>query len=261
MAHEIILTFDFEFAPTAGDLGEVFSALSRDYRDASNGGTLVVTRVESGSIIVTLTDAALTAAPYAAVIVGGTISTMAAIDTIDKFAENLKKWFGRAKTDEGKRRLYRKGKKSPGQRSVEAIINTAAKTRSRARVKYSKANGEILEAEVSPAEAIEIRHVTEPDAAQPKKVEATVERALTVRPEVESAVEKLRKAGSENLSQSQIEAVVDIIVTALQSSGAEHALPEIASQLEMHGLFEFAGAVRRHIRGSGGTRLPPIATT
>lgn len=259
MAHEIILTFDFEFAPTAEDLGEVFLALSRDYRDASNGGTLVVTRVESGSIIVTLTDAALTAAPYAAVIVGGTISTMAAINTIDKFAENLKKWFGRAKTGEGKKRLYRKGKKSPGQRSVEAIINTAAKTRSRARVKYSKANGETLEAEVSPAEAIEIRNVAEPDAAQPKKV--TVERPLTVRPEVESAVEQFRKAGSENLSQSQIEAVVDIIVAALQSSSAEHALPKIASQLEMHGLFEFAGAVRRHIRGSGGTLLPPITTT
>jgi hypothetical protein len=259
MAHEIILTFDFEFAPTAEDFGEVFSALSRDYRDASNGGTLVVTRVESGSIIATLTDAALTAAPYAAALVGGTISTMAAINTIDKFAENLKKWFGRAKTDDGKKRLYRKGKKSPGQRSVEAIINTAAKTRSRARVKYSKSNGETLEAEFSPAEAIEIRNVAASDSAQLKKV--TIERPFTARQEVESAVKKFQKAGSENLSQSQIEAIVDIIVAAMQSSGAEHALPELASQLELHGLFEFADAVRRHIRGSGGTLLPTTTTT
>jgi len=42
--------------------------------------------------------------------VGAVVAGMAAVNTIDKFAENLKKWFGRAKTDEGKRRLYKKGR-------------------------------------------------------------------------------------------------------------------------------------------------------
>lgn len=255
MANEIVITFDFETAPAAEDLGQVFTALARDYHDASDG-TLVVTRVESGSIIVTLTDAALAALPYAA----GGVAVIAAINTIDKFAENLKKWFGRAKTPEGKKRLYRKGKKLPGQRSVEAIITTAAKTGSRAKVKHTKANGETLEAEISPAEAKEIRETAADNAAESKRLAQSEGRALSARRDIGVAVERLRQAGSENLSQTQIEAVVEIVVSMLQSNGAGHALPELASQLDMHGLFEFATAVRKHIRGTGGTLLPPITT-
>jgi hypothetical protein len=261
MADGIILTFDFETAPPAGDLGDVFAALARDYREISNGGTLVVSHVESGSIIVTVTDAVLAAAPYVAMAVGGTVSTMAAINTVAKFAENLKTWFGRAKTEEGKKRLYKKGKKSPGQRSVEAIVRTAAKTRSRVKVKHTKSNGETLEAELTPTDAIEIREATIANEMRAVEVEAGIPRALTARPEVRVAIESLRQAGSQNLSQTQIQTVVDIIVSVLQSSGAGHALPEIASHLEIHGLYDFALAVRQHIRGSSGTNEPPLTTT
>lgn len=247
MANDIVLTFDFETAPAAEDLGEVFAALSRDYRDLRTGGTLVVTRIDSGSIIVSLTDAVLAGAPYAIAAIGGTITTMAAINTVEKFAENLNKWFGRAKTDEGKKQLYKKGRKSPGQRSVEAIIKTAAKTGSRAKVRHTKPNGETLEAEISPAEAVEIRDAAaqKPELAAPLVSSAFEE--LKARPAIDAAVERLRLAGSQNLSQTQIEAIVDIIVTALNASGSAHALPEIALQLETHGLFDFAVAVRRHI--------------
>ena len=260
MANEIILTFDFETPPAAEDLGEVFIALSRDYRDFSQGGTLAVTRVETGSIIVALTDSVLAAAPYAAIAVGGAISTMAAINTVDKFAENLRKWFGRAKTDEGKKRLYKKGKKTAGQRSVEAIIKTAAKTGSRAKVKYTKANGETLEAEITPREAVEIRDAAASNSAL-KSLAPPTDYALSARPEIDAVVERLRLAGSENLSHAQIDAVVDVIVATIMSAGAGHLLSDIASQLDAHGLFDFATAVRKHIRGSGGSLLPPITTT
>jgi hypothetical protein len=258
MANEIILTFDYEETPAAEDLADVFAALARDYRETSGGGTLVVTRVQSGSITVTVTDAILASLPHAQTAAVATIAVIAAINTVDKFAENLRTWFGRAKTDEGKKRLYKKGKKQSGQRSVEAIINTAAKTRSRAKVKHTKANGETLEAEITPSEAVTIKEATASPEPGPKLVATDNPRALIARPDVEFAVERLRQAGSENLSQSQIEAIVEIIVSTLRSSGASHTLPEIASQLEMHGLGNFAHAIRRHI--SGGT-LEPLQTT
>ncbi|MTV16752.1 MULTISPECIES: hypothetical protein [Bradyrhizobium] len=255
MANEIILTFDYEESPAAEDLAEVFAALARDYRETSGGGTLVVTRVQSGSITVMVTDALLAALPHVQTAAVSTLAVMAAVNTVDKFAENLKKWFGQAKTDEGKKRLYKKGKKQSGQRSVEAIINTAAKTRSRAKVKHIKANGETLEAEITPIEAVAIKEATASPEAGPKLVQNDYPRALAARPDVEFAVEQLRQAGSENLSQSQIEAIVEIIVSTLKTSGASRILPEIASQLEIHGLYDFARAVRRHI--SGRTLEPP----
>jgi hypothetical protein len=147
MANELILTLKFETPPPADELGEVFAALGRDYRDSTKGRVLVVTSVRDGSIIATLTDLALTMGPY----VAGGVATVAAVNSLTTFAKNLKEWFAKAKSDQGKKRLYRKGKKASGQRSVEAIIKTAATTGSYVHVKHTSANGETLEAELTPA--------------------------------------------------------------------------------------------------------------
>jgi hypothetical protein len=144
-------------------------------------------------------------------------------------------------------------------RDSEAIVTVAAKNGLGVRVKHTSPKGETIEAELTPAQAVQ---AFERSVAQPTKVaeiEATERRALA-RPDVMVAIEKLRDAGSANLSPVQIESLVDIIVTALQLAGAEYTLPSIASHLEMHGMHEFAEAVRRHIKGSGGTLMPPITT-
>lgn len=257
MTNEIVLTFDFKTPLDAEDLGEVFKALARDYRESSRDGTLVVTRVESGSIIVTLTDAALVAVPY----VAGAVTAMAAVNTVAKFAENLKIWFGLAKTDKGKNRLYKKGKKTPGQRSVEAIISTAAKTQSHVKVKYTNADRETLEAELTPAEATRAHEETTVANAEVAKPAVDVSQMLAARPAVRMAIEKLQQAGSENLTPLQIQSFVDIMVSVLKSSGAGQFLPEIVYHLEMHGLYGFATAVKQHIHGQGVTPKPPLTAT
>ena len=127
------------------------------------------------------------------------------------------------------------------------------------RVKHTSAKGEILEAELTPAQAVQ---AFERSAVQPKKaveIESTESRALA-RPDVVAAIEKLRDAGNANLSPIQIESLVEIIVTALQLAGAEYALPSIASHLEMHGMHDFAEAVRKHIKGPGATATLPVTT-
>jgi hypothetical protein len=266
MADQLILTIDFETAPPAAELGEIFAALARDYREMTRGRVLVVTRIQSGSIIATLTDAALAAVPYAA----GGIAVIAAVNQLAKFAENLQKWFGYVKSDKENKRLYRKGKKAPGQRSVEAIVKVAASTGSHVRVKHTTAKGETLEAELTPHEAVNVIKAVE--AAKAVEQQARTEvvdairderigRMMLEAPEVRGAIERLQQAGSANLSATEIQIIVDVVVAVLQAANAGDLLPEIASELEMRGLFNIAAAVREHIRPSGGTHEPPLTTT
>jgi hypothetical protein len=64
MEHQLVITIDCETAPSAADVGELFVALARDYKDITKGRSLVVARIEQGSIIAILTDWASQALPY-----------------------------------------------------------------------------------------------------------------------------------------------------------------------------------------------------
>ena len=249
MADELILKLDFERAPSAEDLGEIFSAIARDYHEMSKGRTLVVIRVEGGSIIATLTDSAF-------VWVGAGLAVMAAINTLAEFAKNLKTWFDYAKSHKEKKRLYRKGKKSPGQRSVEAIIKTA----SQVSMKYNPAEGEALEVEMTPAETIRAREQLHADDIKKTRREP-MQRIQRSAPEIQKTIEQLEQVGAQNLSPSEIHAVVNAIVSVLKATGAGYLLPQIASELEMHGFHSIAHTLRQHIHSSGGTQEPPLTTT
>jgi hypothetical protein len=250
MPDELVLTFDFEEPLSAADLGEVFAALGRDYRDMTNGRILVVTSVERGSIIATLTDHVLAAQPY---LVAG-VAVIAGINQIAKFAENVLKWIEYAKSKTERKRLTRKGgKKAPGQRSVEAIVKVAAKTRSRVHVKHVTAKGASLEAELMPVEAIAVieeQTTVETDAA-PRMPGAHVVDTLDFR----AVADRLQQAGGASHSPHEVQTVVDIFVGMLEAAGGTHFLPQLVSELEMRNLHTYADAVRQHIRPSPGTQL------
>lgn len=61
---DLVLTFNHEQPITAAQLGELFAALARDYRQFTSGRSLVVTRIESGSLIALLQDAIVFLAPH-----------------------------------------------------------------------------------------------------------------------------------------------------------------------------------------------------
>jgi hypothetical protein len=250
MPDELVLTFDFEESPSAADLGEVFTALGRDYGDMTRGRVLVVTSVESGSIIVTLTDHVLAVQPY--LITG--VAVIAGINQIAKFGENILTWIKYAKSKTERKRLTRKrGKKASGQRSVEAIVKVAAKTRSRVRVKHVTAKGTSFEAELTPTEAIA---VAEQQAEMVEVVAAprTSQAHLTLGTvDVRAVADRLQRAGGETHSLHDIEAVVDIFVGLVEAKGGSDLLPQLVSELEMRNLHSYADAVRRHIRPSSGT--------
>ncbi|MEO6841589.1 MAG: hypothetical protein ABI192_12560 [Bradyrhizobium sp.] len=107
MENELILTVEYEIPPAADDLGELFAALARDYDDLTAGRTLVVSRVESGSLIATLTDLALAVAPY----VKDALAVGAAIKGIADLAKLLKSLLEKAKSDPPEKPLKRRRKK------------------------------------------------------------------------------------------------------------------------------------------------------
>jgi hypothetical protein len=248
MADELILTLDYERAPSAEDLGGLFSALARDYREMTKGRTLVVVRVDAGSIVVTLTDAAIAAAHYAVPAAVGGLAVVTTVNALAEFAENLAKWLVYAKGDKDKKRLYRKGKKSPGQRSVEAIIKTAADARSHVHVMYKSGKGETLEVELTPAEAISARQQLVVREETKKVRDESTDATIPAPPELQGAIEHFRQIGALNLSPTEVHALVAAIVAVLQAAGAGHLLPKIALALEMRGLYNIAEAVRKHIR-------------
>jgi hypothetical protein len=147
-----------------------------------------------------------------------------------QFAKNLKEWLGRAKSDKGKERLYRKGKKAPGQRSVEAIIKIAASTRSHVRVNYKTEKGETLEVELTLDEALKAR---EQAPAQQTKVPGPAQgpRAVVLPREVQVAIERLHHSRDSSLSPTEVQAVADVVVAVMRASGVGHLLAEIASDL------------------------------
>jgi hypothetical protein len=249
MADELILKLDFERTPSAEDLGEIFTTLARDYHEMSNGRILVVTRVESGSIIATLTDSAL-------VWIGAGLTVMAAINTLAEFAKNLKTWFDYAKSHKEKKRLYRKGKKSPGQRPVEAIIKTA----SQVSMNYNPTKGETLEVELTFAEMSHAREQLHADDIKKTRRKPT-QRIQRSAPEIQKTIEQLGQVGAQNLSSTEIHAVVNALVSVLKATGAGYLLPQIASELEMHGFDSIAHTLRQHIHSSSGTQEPPLTTT
>jgi hypothetical protein len=154
-----------------------------------------------------------------------------------------------------------KARKPPGQRSVEAIVKTAATTRSHARIQHTARNGETLEVELTPIEAIEA--AAQQDQAKEQATtlrdEHVLRRQLSA-PEIRGAVARLQQADTQNLSSTETQSIVDIVVAVLQAAGAGHLLENLASELEMHGMLTFAEAVRQHI-GPSRTQEPPLTTS
>lgn len=116
---ELVLQFLNKGSVPAADLGDLFSALAKDYSRLNKGRTLVVADLKIGSIIATLHDAYATLAPilpYAK----NTVEVISAANALWKFFETFHKLIQKAKKHRGD--LFRK-KKYPGVRSAEKVID------------------------------------------------------------------------------------------------------------------------------------------
>jgi len=140
MDDQLIITIEYETAPRADDLGELFAALARDYKDMTKGRVLVVSSIHQGSIWATLTDWALVATPY----IKDAVEFAKGAKALADFAKLLKEQITSAKSSEPKKLPPPRRRKKTGQRSLEAIVKISAENGRAVRVKHTSAKGVLI---------------------------------------------------------------------------------------------------------------------
>ena len=260
MDDQLIVTIDYEIAPRADDLGELFAALARDYRDMTKGRVLVVSNIREGSIIATLTDWAIQAAPY----VKDAVEIAKGGKALADFGKLLKDMITSAKSAETKKLSPpRKRKKKPGQRSIDAIVKTAAQNGRAVRVKHTRANGETFEVEMSgqAASAIRERELSEVSAPVQDRVHERPTPEALASPDVNRAIGQLYSPTAADLSMTEAQAVIDVVFSVLQAAGMGHILPQIVTDLRGRGLFTLVSALAAKLNSSHRDQEPPLTAS
>jgi hypothetical protein len=253
----LIITIEYEIAPRADNLGELFSALARDYKDITNGRVLVVTSIEHGSIIATLTDWAVNAIPY----VKDAVELAKGAKAVADFGKILKEWIDGANTGK-KKQVRRRGRKSPGQRSIKAILKVAADNGRSVWVKHTNAEGDTFEVEMSGPQAVKLREdafADQASAVERKYVPPEVTPARIPPPDLKQAIDRLYEPGID-LSSGSADAIIDALVDVLQAANLDYLIPQIVADLKNQGMHALAALLEARAHRSDGKHEPPLTT-
>jgi hypothetical protein len=258
MNDQLIITIDYTTAPRADDLGELFAALARDYKDMTRGRVLVVSNIQQGSIRAILTDWALQAAPY----IKDAVEIAKGAKALADFGKLLTGLIHGAKSLETKVLSPPRRRKKPGQRSIEAIVKIAAENGRAVRVKHTSPKGETLEVEMSGETAIRIHEEMLSDAPAPREHLAQERLSQTSGAvlDVRKALEQLYSPTAADLSVSEAQVVIDVVVEVLQGAGLDYVLPQIVTDLSSKGLLNLASALAAKLNRSHGNKEPPLTS-
>lgn len=227
----------------AAELGKVLSALAADYKKVTGGQTLVVARVQEGSIWVILQDAITYLAPFAT----SALEMAKAAKGLKEFAEALSV-------------VLRPSKMAPeevGQHWRPVELKTT-----RPLLKLAVDSGSTFEFEQIGPGGVRIGFKVTPPEARARQIELVEQRAQEIpNPPLLShddhaprlAVDRLVQIAQSNPDGlAAVEEAVSIIATSLRGQGLEHALLGIAVELDGRGLDHLAEIVRAAIRKGRG---------
>lgn len=250
MEDELVITIYYEVPPRAEDVGELFTALARDYKEMSNGRVLVIASIEQGSIIAVLKDWAIQAAPY----LKDAAEFAKGAKALADFGKLLKEWVNGAKAGKPKRLPYRRGRKPPGQRSIEAIVKIAAENGHSLRVKHTNAKGEILEIEMEAAQAVQVREMALADPSRTAKTQGAprLKGKQLALPDLKRTIDRLY-APDVDPSSGEVRAIIKAVVEVLQAADLTHLIPEIAADLSSRGLHTLASALLAQANNTSGS--------
>lgn len=241
----------------AAELGKLLNDLSSDYQRLT-GGSLVLARLETGSTILFLTEAALALAA-AANVAESTASIASAVEKLATFAKKIKTLIRGAESDPISEVVTRP--KAPGVRSVERIIRIAAERRADVEIEYESDAGGVKEkinVRMTPSDAERIQQSVKlhrDEFQETKAIAGPNSRRLgsSAQLALEEAVESFRALPSsvDRADFSQLDPLIATIVSVLKRNNAGYYLPTIVNTLEVEGRFELAAMIRKHIRPEG----------
>lgn len=224
------------------DFGRLFTVLAADYKKVTNGRTLVVTRLESGSIWVWLHDSYNAIEPYG----------KAALEAA-KAAKGLREFAGTLKA------LLKPTNKEPaksivqpiGLKSARSILKLAVNSGANVDFEYVGTDGDQLNFKISREQAI-TRQAQLKDlgakasaSASAKATNAIPRRILTA--EFERLVHSMPEGDIAALE------AVETLVRSLQGRGMDYVLLEAAAELETQGHSDLARTIRNALRPPGET--------
>lgn len=224
----------------ASELGDLFLALARDYRQMNRGRTLVVTRIEAGSILIFLQDALLAAKPY----LSDTLEFAKGGKALVDFAKSIKDLVGKKKAPDVD---SVEGSKQGPYRTIEAVLKIAAEKECEISIKYVGGKEEGMEVHLTPKDALEIREKARFAGRQAKisHAELLLERTAPPRLMAERARELADEIERIALpSANDTSALLSIVIRLLRSSGNEHLVEMLALELADRGYSDVAVAVR-----------------
>ncbi len=225
----MLLTIRNDRPLLAPELGELLLALSRDYREVNRGRSLAVTRIQTGTILITLSDVLAAAKPYLMDGVQVAIGAKAIVVFITSLRGLIAKRKG---ADHPAKHDTRKGP----HRSVEAMVKIAAETGRELLIRHVAASGETLEVDLSPADAAAIREQTRHVQQQLR-----IREEIPVMP-VKSFADEIERIGVTDVSG--LHPLITTVVRLLVQTGNERLVEMLAKELETRGYSEWAAGVR-----------------
>ena len=236
----------------SSDIGELLSAFSSDYSRIGKGRGLSIVSLQSGSLFVVLTDAALAALPY----VAGTVAAIAGANTLHDFFQKMKRILSKAKADPVESGVFQK-KRKIGMKSVERIIDTAIKSGAQIEVSYRSPDGEELTISVSSDEAQKMRQIVDSDVREKTKSPGLLGSRtahISISDRINQTIEQVSISGPTEDTVTLVEMLVDL----LKESSAYHVIDILAERLDQAGQVELAQVVRNRGSGKSDREMQPV---
>lgn len=247
---ELVLEIKNDQPIAADEVGALLVVLARDYRRLTRR-KLVIGRLETGSVIATLVDAAVFITPYAS----NAVEVSKAINAIVSFSKALRERFANAKNLKKLGATKPEIREPPGTDTVTELAKIVAKSGGEATFKYIGSDGENVQAKITSKEAIEIRE-RQKTARGALKL-AKQQDLLALGLEDGDTTTLARRLAEMGLS-TDLDEAIRALVGALRSSGLDSYVEMIASDLAGHGHSHIADLLRQEASRSRRVSLPPI---
>jgi len=242
-----------------GDVAGLFISLSADYRKISGGRKLVLIRLEIGSLFAALQDAVVAATPYAR----SALETAKAAKFISILVQYIRKLIVTAQTKETRAPEF-SDKKCVGVKSVEAIAKMAIKSKSNLKIKYLSAEGDNIEIDLSPVQAVHLQEVIRADRAHTQDCKSVTfsksrddmslsDLNLTKsRAQIADRLVQLTGPDSSGRRQthSQVAKLVASVIENLLELGMNSTIEFVAYDLDSRELHDLAATVRKQLEQS-----------
>ena len=231
----------------AAMLGSLIIALSRDYKALNHGRTLVVSRLETGSLLVFVQDAYNAAQPY---LTGG-LNLLKGSKAILDFAKSIKE-----SLSSNKKASAAIGCKTGPYRSIESMVKIAAKTGASISIRHRSKEGEEIEVNVNQTQAIEIQQAPyiphERASFEYLQENSAPKQSLISASSLPFFADRLTQLAHRGLESP--DPTISIVVGLLTQAGVGYLVESLAAELESRGLFDLAAAVRAEVqKGQAGT--------